>query len=682
MEPKYLIGLGVAAAVVLIAAVIVFVARSGDENVAVDVGTSTTLDDTAPTTSPIPLPATTSTTSSTTTSTTSTTSTTTSTTTLAPLAPVANAGDDQAVDAGADVVLTANDMSEPNQAVVWRQVGGPDVTDGAGRLRGNEARFAAPESPSTLLFELSVTGRGGDVVTDDLRVDVYEDADRAVFVDGDDGDDANDGSRERPFRSLVRALDFTSGSATDVYVRTIGRAYSTGTALLDRGSSLYGGYDGDWTRDLARPTSISGTDAGIAVFDAERAVISAVDVTGPDLDSGDPSYGVVAAGVGRLEIEHATIRAGSSNGASIGLTTEAVGTLVVTDATILGGAAGDGDEGANRTTSDAVAAAGATAPADPPTPGAPGGNGGAGGEGGSGLERGDDGEGAGGGVGGEPRQDGGAGDGGAGGSGGAGGDGGTVDVDRPTQAGSGQPGAPGAVGVGGAGGGGGGGLILHDGGGGGGGGGGGLGGDPGRGGAGGHLSAGMWLVDTDDVVIRSSTIEGGAAGSGGDGGLGAAGGGGAGGGGGAEGVSTFVDSSGAGGGAGGGGAGGQGGNGGGGAGGRSAGLVTSDTGDIEVSESVIRGGQGGDGGSGGAGGFPGGAGAGGAGRSGGEGAGGLQQDGVVAATGVPAVGGDSIGWWDVGGWSRTVTDTTIVAGTPGRGGGPDGRPAAARDTIF
>ncbi|MDW3212556.1 MAG: hypothetical protein R8G01_01045 [Ilumatobacteraceae bacterium] len=682
MQPKYLIGLGIAAVVVLVAAVIVLVARSGGgDSVAVDDGVTTTLDETAPTTSPIPLPATTTVTSTTTTTSTTSTSTT-STTTLPPLPPVANAGDDLAADAGSDVVLTAIEMSEPNQAIVWRQIGGPDVTDGAGRLRGNDASFAAPASPSTLYFELDVTGRGGEVVTDELRIDVFEDASRAVFVDGDGGDDAGDGSRDLPFRTLVRALDFTGGTSTDIYVRSIDRAYSTGTALLDRGSSLYGGYDDDWVRDLRRPASVSGTDAGIAVFDADRAVISGVEVVGPDLATGDPSYGIVAAGVGRLEIDHASVRAGTSTGVSVGLATEAVGTLVITEARISGGAAGDGDPGVVGEPTSAVAPSGADAPADPPTPGPAGGNGGAGGEGGAGLERGDDGAGPAGGVGGEPRQAGGSGGGGAGGPGGVGGDGGTVVDDDPARAGAGQPGAPGGEGVGGSGGGGGGGLILHDGGGGGGGGGGGTGGAPGLGGTGGHLSAGMWLVDTDDVVISASTIEGGVAGSGGAGAAGAAGGQGGGGGGGAEGVSTFVDTSGAGGGGGGGGAGGQGGTGGGGGGGRSVGLVTSGEGVIEVIGSVIRGGTGGDGGPGGDGGLPGNPGSGGAGRLGGGGAGGLRADGPVAASGAPASGGDSIGWWDVGGWSRTITDTTIRAGTPGRGGGPDARSAAALDTVF
>ena len=62
----------------------------------------------------------------------------------------------------------------------------------------------------------------------------------------------------------MRALDFTSGSSTDIYLRTIDRAYSTGTSLLDRGSSLYGGFDGEWMRDARRKASITGTDAGIA----------------------------------------------------------------------------------------------------------------------------------------------------------------------------------------------------------------------------------------------------------------------------------------------------------------------------------------------------------------------------------------------------------------------------------
>ena len=599
-----------------------------------------------------------------------------------PIPPVANAGDDRAVDVSRDVTLTAIELSEPNQSVVWRQVGGPDVTDGARRLRGNDATFLAPGEPSTLFFEVDVTGRGGEVETDDLRIDVFEDADQTVFVDGAAGDDGNDGSRGRPFRSLRRALDFTNGSSTDIYVRTTGETYSTGDALLNSGSSIFGGYDADWIRDTDRRTAITGSGAGVRVFDSVRSVISAVAVVGPDIDGTEPSYGVVAASTGELVIEHASIVAGRSSVVSIGVSTEAVGSLIVTDSTIRGGTGGDGAHGGDAADATAVAENGATAPNDPPRPGAGGGNGGSGGAGGEDLEPGDDGELSTGGAGGESRQGGGAGAGGDGGVGGIGGDGGIDDAGGASQAAGGQPGQSGSRGLGGGGGGGGGGLILHDGGGGGGGGGGGAGGAAGQGGGGGYLSVGLRLTATDEVVLRATTIEGGVAGRGGAGGIGGRGGDGGGGGGGADGISTFVDTAGAGGGGGGGAAGGRGGSGGGGAGGRSVGIITTGSGSIEVSDSTIRGGAGGDGGPGGAGGLTGARGSGGAGQLGGGGGRGLQEDGPSGQPGAPADGGASIGWWDQGNWSRTIDRTTIEAGTPGRSAGPDGRPAAAIDTSF
>ena len=137
LQPKYLIALGVCAALILIAGIAVAVLSGGDGSVTTKPGG--TLEDTIPsttrvlTTTPVLLPATIPI-DTTTTSTTSTTST--STTSAAPVAPVANAGDDLAVDAGQFVNLTMLDLSEPNQSVVWRQVAGPDVTDGRGRLVG------------------------------------------------------------------------------------------------------------------------------------------------------------------------------------------------------------------------------------------------------------------------------------------------------------------------------------------------------------------------------------------------------------------------------------------------------------------------------------------------------------------------------------------------------------------
>ena len=260
----------------------------------------------------MPLPPTTVVDDHETTTTTSSTSTTTSRRRRLPLPPVANAGEDLAVDVSNDVTLTAIELSEPNQSIVWRQVGGPDVTDGAGRLRGNDATFLAPGEPSTLFFEVDVTGRGGEVETDDLRIDVFEDADQTVFVDG------------RAWRRRQRRLPRTARSAacaahsssrtgappTSTYGPT-GETYSTGDALAQRRHQhlrwLRRRLDPrhrtpDRDHRLRAPESASSTRC-------DRC-ISAVDVVGPAVEGTDPSYGVVAGSTGELVIEHADVPAG------------------------------------------------------------------------------------------------------------------------------------------------------------------------------------------------------------------------------------------------------------------------------------------------------------------------------------------------------------------------------------
>ena len=672
MQPKYLIGLGIVAALVLFAGTIAVVARSGSDvtqPIPAAISTTSTVSPATTTTA-----ATTSTTSTTTTTTTST-----STTTIAPLPANSNGGDDQAVDAGAEVTLTAIELSEPGQSLVWWQLAGPDVTAGEGRLRGNDAMFVAPDRPTTLRFRLDVTGRAGDVASDEVRVHVFEEADRAVFVDASDGDDANDGSAERPLRTLSKAAALTTGAPTDIYLRSVEAGYEIDRVALDAGTSLYGGYLDGWIRDVSRRADVRGT---LLVSDSERTTISAVSIRGADAATGETSYGMVATGVGELLVEAATIRAGDADsGPSVGLATQSVGRIVIVDVDIASGRAGAGADGVDGADAGAPAPEGESAPASPPEAGAGGGNGGAGGPGGVGLAPGEPGEpGASdnAGDGGEPGEDGRPGRGGVGGAGGDGGRGGSGVAAGPRGSG-GADGTAGAQGDGGGGGGGGGGLLVHDGGGGGGGGGGGDGGGSGAGGAGGHGSVGAWLVGADSVLIRDTTIQGGTAGAGGRGGSGGVGAAGGRGGDGAVGVSTFLETAGTGAGGGGGGAGGGGGQGGGGAGGRSVGLLSDQVGAIDVSGSIIRGGAGGVGGVGGEPGATGGSGLDGTGRTGGEGATGRDD---AAAGGVGSSGGDSVGWWDAGDADLTIADTTVEGGAPGAPGGSDGVAGRSIDTIF
>ena len=78
----------------------------------------------------------------------------------------------------------------------------------------------APPQPVTLRFELAVTGRGGDVAKDELRVDVFEQAGRALFVDFVGGSNDGDGSRARPLRDLSVALETADRSVTIAGVAT------------------------------------------------------------------------------------------------------------------------------------------------------------------------------------------------------------------------------------------------------------------------------------------------------------------------------------------------------------------------------------------------------------------------------------------------------------------------------
>jgi hypothetical protein len=667
LRPGYLVALGALAALVLIVGLVVVLTRGEDDSITADPGTTVDRTTTpALTTTPPPLPSTTTTTSTTT----STSTTTTTSTTAPPIAAVADAGDDRFVSADVDVALAAIDLTEPNQSVVWRQTAGPDVTDGIGRLLGAEVTFRSPGRPATLGFEMSVTGRGGDVARDELRIDVLQQAGAALFVDGAGGSDDGDGSPGRPFRSLARALD-AAGGGVDLYLRSIDAAYDTGDRTVAGGTSIFGGYDGEWVRDVDDRAVVTGAN-GIRVAGGGITILSALDIVGPDLPG--PADAVHATGLDRLIIELSQVTAGASAGdRSTALTGRSIDEVLLVESVLRAGTAGPGAPGAPGESQGEPAPDGGAATARAGGPGA--GDGGRGGDGGVGPAAGEDGgPGGDGGDGGEPGEAGAVGGGSDGGAGGTGGDGGRGAVAGPALDPTGAPGASGQDGEaapGGWGGGGGGGLVAHDGGGGGGGGAGGTGGAGGGGGGGGHGSVGVLLVDVDRVVVRDTTIEGGAAGDGGAGGSGTAGGSGGAGGEGAEGVSTFLETAGSGGGGGGGGAGGTGAQGGGGAGGRSVGLLTADVGAVEVTGSRITGGAGGDAGDGGRGGARGADGADGNGRAGGSGGVGTEDDADPGASGALASGGDSIGWWD-GGAARSTQGSVVTGGSPGA---PDGRAA-------
>ena len=670
-----LIGLAVGSSLVLLIGILAALLTRDDEPAPVTVPTV------APSSAPEPTVA-------------STTTTTEATTTTLPppVDAVADAGDDLDVDAGSVVTLTAAAVTEgaDDDSVRWRQTAGPDVTAGVGALGGRMVSFGAPDDVVTLTFELVVVS-GDRAATapeavDELIVRVFEDADRALFVDGESGEDAASGSRDEPFRTIGAAARAADGH--DLYVRSVGTYVEAGTVRLGPDTSLYGGFDADWFRDRRSQARLEGAAVALLVDgDGDRRIAS-MQVTGADGAPGERAIGVRVVDAEQVSIHDSTILAGSGGsgtvdapaGVSVGVVAVRSGELRILRSTVNAASGGDGatatSDGAQTATDGPVGGDG-----DGRAPGEGGAADGerAGGDGGRGGEAGGT----------EDAPDGEPGRGGTGGAGGRGGDGGvgmSGDDDRNPLGARGSAGDAGGAGLGGAGGGGGFGPPAVDDGedlDGGGGGGGGAGGEPsagGDGGRGGAGSIGVWAVDVNRVIVDESLVAAGVGGSGGAGGPAVAAGDGGAGGTGALGEQGAGDDGGSGGGGAGGGAGGQGGAGGGGAGGPSYGLFTVGVDDVEVRSSTVRAGAGGRGADGGPGGLGGGTGDDGAARNGGDG--GESGAAARAEQGAGADGGSSVGWFDVGGARQTLDDAELIEGVAGAGGfgsvtGASGTQAAA-----
>lgn len=98
-------------------------------------------------------------------------STDTVTITVKPAAPVANAGGNQTLAAGATVTLDGSGSTGEITSYLWTQTDGPAVT--LTNANSAVATFTAPNTDATLTFELTVEGPGGsasNVVTIDVRV--------------------------------------------------------------------------------------------------------------------------------------------------------------------------------------------------------------------------------------------------------------------------------------------------------------------------------------------------------------------------------------------------------------------------------------------------------------------------------------------------------------------------------
>ena len=136
------------------------------------------------------------------------------------------------------------------------------------------------------------------------------DADTAIFVDLDKGDDANPGTMAEPKRHIQAGID---AQEAGFHVLVGNRTYSESLTLSD-GVSVYGGYDATqgWVRTTARAVVHGGTTAITAHNISSTTVLDSLSVVAASATkSGASSYGLHALNASGLQLSRVDITAGN-----------------------------------------------------------------------------------------------------------------------------------------------------------------------------------------------------------------------------------------------------------------------------------------------------------------------------------------------------------------------------------
>jgi hypothetical protein len=123
--------------------------------------------------------------------------------------PVANAGSTLRAPVGAPVTLDASASFDPDRDAIsysWRRVSGPNVSV---QSSGAQASFTAPNSPATLVFEVTVTDSFGKSATDQVSVQVVS------GLAANEPPIANAGPDRRALANTMVYLDATGSSDPD-----------------------------------------------------------------------------------------------------------------------------------------------------------------------------------------------------------------------------------------------------------------------------------------------------------------------------------------------------------------------------------------------------------------------------------------------------------------------------------
>ena len=132
-----------------------------------------------------------------------------------------------------------------------------------------------------------------------------------VFVDGELGDDeAGDGIVFAPFRSLRHGIEAAEGS--DVYVRSVGTYDVSDAALaVDATTSIYGGYDDGWLRDVWRARPSRFRPPGCRTSTRPRSPCRHSTWLGTETREGAPSVAVSIDGAGSVTISDSNVTGGA-----------------------------------------------------------------------------------------------------------------------------------------------------------------------------------------------------------------------------------------------------------------------------------------------------------------------------------------------------------------------------------
>jgi len=154
---------------------------------------------------------------------------------------------------------------------------------------------------------------------DDLFADtncdgIDGDAARAWFV-AESGADANDGTRDRPKRTIQAAIVAATGDRTQVYVSVTANPYNETITLRD-GIGVFGGYDAGngWVRSAGNVVAIQGGTVGIfANGITHKTIVERLSVRSANATStSGSSYALVSRNSSALlEFRHMTLQAGN-----------------------------------------------------------------------------------------------------------------------------------------------------------------------------------------------------------------------------------------------------------------------------------------------------------------------------------------------------------------------------------